>query len=806
MFGNFSEVCNRIIFLSREEAKAMRHGYIGTEHLLLGFLREGKNIEAKILTEHGVTLGWAREVVSQSTGIGDTDVHVFSYSQKTKKIFEMAVNDARRNNSKVVAPKNLMLAMLNEGSGLALLALEKMGINLRSFAGELIRREEESLRSHPVFDAQSKPYLSRYGSDLTELCEKGKIDPVIGRDKEIKRLFQILGRRKKNNPVLIGEPGVGKTAIAEGLAEKILSGNVPSSMRGMRIIALDLPSLVAGAKYRGDFEERMKQIIEELKHESGVILFIDELHMIIGAGSSEGSVDASNILKPALSRGEIQVIGATTTNEYRKYVERDAALERRFQPVNVEEPSVEDTISIIEGLKAAYEEHHHLTIEDEAVRAAAELSKRYINDRFLPDKAVDLIDEAASRSRIESRMFPEKIKVLSTEKHKLEREKLRAAENQEFERAAALRDRTRELEDELEKAEDEWTKELEEKRISIGYDEIAQVVSEWSGVPVTRLTEEESERLLHLEEILHKKVVGQDQAVKALSKAIRRSRVGLKDPRKPIGSFIFVGPTGVGKTYLAKALAEALFGDEQAMIRIDMSEYMEKHSVAKLIGSPPGYVGFDEGGQLTESVRKRQYAVLLFDEIEKAHSDVFNALLQILDDGRLTDSKGRTVNFKNTVIIMTSNAGTKEIRKQNSIGFQTGESENKKEYDKMKEKVKEALKETFSPEFLNRVDESIVFYHLDEKNNREIVELMAVELKKRLEGLGVFISLTDKLKKHLTEKGFDKVYGARPLSKTIREVIEDPLAEAILSGEIEREKKYKLDIDLRSSKLKYIEE
>lgn len=628
--------------------------------------------------------------------------------------------------------------------------------------------------------------IDKYGTDLNQRAKEGKLDPVIGREDVIERVIQILSRRTKNNPCLIGEPGVGKTAIAEGLAQEIVKGNVPETLKEKRVITLDMSGMVAGAKYRGEFEERLKNAIDEIKADGNIILFIDELHTIIGAGAAEGAIDASNILKPTLARGELQVVGATTLDEYKKHIEKDAALERRFQPVTVEEPSVEDTIKILKGLRDKYEAHHKVAITDEAIEAAAKLSHRYISDRFLPDKAIDLIDEAASRTRLKSSTAPKGLKEIEERINEIKTEKKAAINNQDFEKAASFRDEEKSLTDELDKKKKLWaTKNSKDSKI--GYEEIADVVSQWTGIPVKKLQGTESERLLNMEEILHKRVVGQEQAVEALSKAIRRSRVGLKDPKKPIGSFIFLGPTGVGKTELSKALAEAMFGDENAMIRVDMSEYMEKHSVSKLVGSPPGYVGFDEGGQLTEKIRRKPYSVVLFDEIEKAHPDVFNILLQILDDGRLTDAKGRTVDFKNTIIIMTSNVGASTIKKQRTLGFSSNATDKEKsEYEKMKENVLDELKKTFRPEFLNRIDEIIVFHALNKENIKSIVSLMIDNLSKRLEHMDIKIEVDDKAKELLAEEGFDPLFGARPLQREIRRKIEDRLSEELLKGTIQK--------------------
>lgn len=804
MFGRYTEKAQKAILLSQEEAKRLKHNYVGTEHILLGLIAEGEGVAAQALSQYKITIEKAREEVIKAIGKGEYDADILGFTPRTKRIFELGFIEARNLGHNYVGTEHLLLGLLSEGEGVAVVVLERMGVDIEKL-GELVISmvTDSSQKQNPNSENQNKstPNLSKYSIDLNKMAEAGEIDPVIGRTKEIERVIQVLSRRTKNNPVLIGEPGVGKTAIAEGLAQKIVEGQVPEIIRDKRVFTLDLPGMIAGAKYRGEFEERLKSVMKELKEAGNVILFIDELHTIVGAGAAEGAIDASNILKPVLARGELQVIGATTIDEYRKYIEKDSALERRLQTIMVEEPNVEDTIKILEGLRDRYEAHHRVKITDEALKAAAELSSRYITDRFLPDKAIDLIDEAASMIRINSYVAPDELKSLEEKLEELSKEKEEAINTQNFEKAASIRDKERKIKEELENNKVKWEQEKQVSSMTVGYDEIAKVVSNWTGVPVTKMTTEESERLLNLENILHQKVIGQDQAVEAVSNAVRRSRVGLKDPKKPVGSFIFVGPTGVGKTYLAKALAEALFGDEDAMIRIDMSEYMEKHSVSRLVGSPPGYVGYDEGGQLTEAVRRKPYAVVLFDEIEKAHPDVFNMLLQILDDGRLTDSKGRTVDFKNTVIIMTSNVGATSIRKQNVLGFSTQIDENKEEYERMKETITEELKRTFRPEFLNRLDEVIVFHSLEEKHVKEIVDIMIKDLEKRLNKLNVNIKVSEKTKEHITSKGFDPVFGARPLERTIRRMIEDELAEEILRGNVSKEEEINIDYDPDKDKL-----
>lgn len=805
MFGRFTERAQKAILLAQEEAKKLRHNYVGTEHLLLGLIAENTGVGALSLKEFGVTLEKAREEVEKAIGKGEHESDIVGFTPRTKRIFELSLLQARNLGHNYVGTEHILLGLLSEGEGVAVLILQNLGVDIQKLANRVVAMTTESVNkpgpSKQGAAGEETPNLEKYSVDLNKLAEEGGIDPVIGRNDEIQRVIQVLSRRTKNNPVLIGEPGVGKTAIAEGLAQKIVEGSIPDIVKDKRIVSLDLPGMIAGAKYRGEFEERIKSVINELTESKEVILFIDELHMIIGAGGAEGAIDASNILKPILAKGQIQIIGATTIDEYRKYIEKDSALERRLQPIMVEEPSVEDTIKILEGLRDRYEAHHGVKITDDAIRAAAELSSRYISDRFLPDKAIDLIDEAASKIRVESFIAPDDLKSLEEKLEELQKEKEEAINNQNFEKAAEIRDMERQIKEELKNKQVNWEQKKHSSNMTVSYDEIAAIVSNWTGVPVSKMTTEESERLLKLEDTLHKKVIGQEQAVKAVSSSVRRARVGLKDPKKPVGSFIFVGPTGVGKTYLAKSLSEELFGDEDAMIRIDMSEYMEKHSVSRLVGSPPGYVGYDEGGQLTEAVRRKPYSVILFDEIEKAHPDVFNILLQILDDGRLTDSKGRTVDFKNTVIIMTSNVGATSIRKQNVLGFASSKGVEKEEYEKMKETITEELKKTFRPEFLNRIDEVIVFHALKEEHVREIVDIMINDLEKRMKKLDIRIRVTDATREHISAQGFDPVYGARPLERTIRRMIEDELAEEILKGNLSKDDE--IVIDYVDNKLRF---
>ncbi len=798
MFGRFTEKAQKVILLSQEEAKRLKHNYVGTEHLLLGLIAEKEGVAGKALAEAGLDLEKARIEIKNVVGEGDYGGDILGFTPRTKRIFELGFVEARKLGHNYVSTEHLLLGLLSEGEGVAIAVIKKMGANIEDLKKKVVGMiTDSSSKAQQASPAENKktPNLAKYSIDLNKMAESGKIDPVIGRMKEIERVIQVLSRRTKNNPVLIGEPGVGKTAIAEGLAQKIVEGTAPEIIKDKRVLTLDLPGMIAGAKYRGEFEERLKSVMKELKNAGDIILFIDELHTIVGAGAAEGAIDASNILKPVLARGELQIVGATTIDEYRKHIEKDSALERRLQPIMVEEPNVEDTIKILQGLRDKYEAHHRVKITDEAIKAAAELSHRYITDRFLPDKAIDLIDEAASMIRVNSYVAPDELKDLEERLEELSKEKEEAINSQDYEKAASIRDQEKNVKKELKDNEKMWEKKKQTSNMIVKYEEIAKVVSSWTGIPVTKMTTEESERLLNLEDLLHKRVVGQGQAVQAVSNAVRRSRVGLKDPNKPVGSFIFVGPTGVGKTYLAKALAEALFGEEDAMIRIDMSEYMEKHAVSRLVGSPPGYVGYDEGGQLTEAVRKKPYAVILFDEIEKAHPDAFNMLLQILDDGRLTDSKGRTVDFKNTVIIMTSNVGAMSIKKQNVLGFSTGEDEGKEEYERMKETITEELKKTFRPEFLNRLDEVIVFHSLEEEHIGDIVEIMVNDLERRLLDIDVKIKVSEKAREFIGRKGFDPVYGARPLERTIRKVIEDQLAEEILRGKFSKEDVVNIDLE-----------
>lgn len=791
MFERFTEKAIKVIMLAQEEARRLGHNFVGTEQVLLGLIGEGTGIAAKTLKSMGVNLKDARVEVEKIIGRGSGFVAVeIPFTPRAKRVLELSWDEARQLGHNYIGTEHLLLGLIREGEGVAARVLENLGVDLNKIRSNVVKMLGESKPQTVSSGAgtgssSSKaktPSLDEFGTDLTLAAQELRLDPVIGREKEIERVIQILARRTKNNPVLLGEPGVGKTAVAEGLAIRIVNAEVPDILDGKKVIQLDMGLLVAGTKYRGEFEERLKKIMDEIRQAGNVILVIDEMHTLIGAGAAEGAIDAANILKPALSRGEIQVIGATTSDEYRKYVEKDSALERRFQPIIIEEPSIDETIQIIQGLRPKYEEHHKLNISDEAIVAAVKLSSKYVTERFLPDKAIDVLDEASSKVRLQVSSLSPEGKELDKELRALIKEKEEAIRNQEFEKASQLRDDEAEMKDKIRELSAQWREEHEANKPTVTAEQIAEVVSTMTGVPVTKLTEGESDRLLKLEEILHERVIGQSDAVISISKAIRRARVGLKSPNRPIGSFIFSGPTGVGKTELAKALAEAMFGSEDNMIRVDMSEFMEKHSTAKLIGSPPGYVGYDDGGHLSELVRKKPYSVVLFDEIEKAHPDVFNIMLQILDDGRLTDSKGRHINFKNTVIIMTSNVGASMIASQSKLGFSTAQDEKKDKYEKLKDTVMEELKKAFRPEFLNRIDDIIVFAHLSKEEIRQIVDLMLKDLFKRLEERELSIDVTDEVKDFLAQDGYSEAYGARPLRRLIQKKIEDILAEEILTN------------------------
>ena len=796
MMNRFTKKAMDALACAEEAAKELGHSYIGTEHILIGLIQEGTGVAAKILESYQVTEEKVISLVEQLINPAQpvTVEEVGGYSPTAVKVLNNSYIEARRFKSQLIGTEHILIAILKISECSATRLINTMNVNIRKMYVDLLVAmgqdsgvyKEEMLGSMTSTRGNSKtPILDQYSRDLTEMAREGKLDPVIGRQQEIGRVIQILSRRTKNNPCLIGEPGVGKTAIAEGLASQIVTGNVPETIREKRVVTLDLSGMVAGSKYRGEFEERIKGIINAVRNDGQVLLFIDEIHTIIGAGGAEGAMDASNILKPSLARGEIQIIGATTVDEYRKHIEKDAALERRFQPVMIEEPTEEESIAILKGLRKAYEEHHHVQITDSALQAAVKLSTRYINDRFLPDKAIDLIDEAASKVRLASYVQPKEIKVLENDIEALNKTKEEAIKKEAFEKAAEIKKKQERKREKMQKLLAKWERDKKNKRPEVGEDEIADIVSDWTKIPVKSLEEGEAQRLKQLESILHQRVVGQEEAVSAVSKAIRRGRVGLKDPKRPIGSFLFLGPTGVGKTELSKALAEAMFGTENAMIRVDMSEYMEKHSVSKLIGSPPGYVGYEEGGQLSEKVRRNPYSVLLFDEIEKAHPDVFNILLQVLDDGQITDAQGRRINFKNTVIIMTSNCGAENIVASKRLGFGTVENE-KESYNYMKGRVMDEVKRSFKPEFLNRIDEIIVFHPLNKSHMKNIVDIMLKDLITRSkEQMNLNLGVSEEAKEFLIEKGYDEKYGARPLRRTIQNEIEDALAEEILDGKIQ---------------------
>jgi len=802
MFERFTERAQRVLYYAQQEAQGLQHGYVGTEHILLGILKEEEGHGKKILNNMSVNINNVRELIEEYEGKGDITLHrnEIPLTPRTKRLLDLSLLEARNLNHNYISPEHILLALIRESEGVAYTILNNLGADFNRLRQDVISSlngEQPAAKGEaPKVTGEPTPSLDQHGRDLTQMAREGKLDPVIGREAETQRVLEILCRRTKNNPCLIGDPGVGKTAIAEGLAQRIVSGNIPELLKDKRVVTLDLSSLIAGSKYRGEFEERLKRVMEELRKAGNVILFIDEIHTLIGAGGAEGAIDASNILKPALARGEIQCIGATTIDEYRKHIEKDAALERRFQPITVGEPSKEEAILILKGLRDKYEAHHRVKITDEAIDAAVNLSDRYITDRYLPDKAIDLIDEAGARVRLENLTAPPNLKQIEEDLEKSSKEKEDAIRVQDFEKAASLRDKEKQLKDKLQNLKTDWKTQNEFSTHVVGEPQIAAIIAKWTHIPIEKLTEKESERLLKLEEILHKRVIGQEEAVKSIARAVRRARVGLKDPKRPIGSFIFLGPTGVGKTELSKALAEAMFGDESNMIRIDMSEYMEKHAVSRLIGSPPGYVGFDEGGQLTEKVRRHPYSVVLFDEIEKAHPDVFNILLQILEDGRLTDGKGKTVDFKNTIIIMTSNAGAATIKKQRTLGFAAAtEKESENEYERMKDSVMEDLKRSFRPEFLNRIDDIIVFHAIEEKDLQKIVNLMLRSVAERLREQDITISFDEKAEKHLAKEGYDQVYGARPLRRAITKAVEDKLSEEILKGNVKKEDKILVTVD-----------
>ena len=806
MMYKFTARAEKAIEIANDIAMELGHKYIGTEHILYGLCKEGTGIASKVLENQNITDEDILQEIEMLIGTGEAidDREALGFTPRSKRVIENAFIEARKLGSEYIGTEHLLIGIMREGDSVAVRIMMDLDIDPRKLYNEIVKvinEDESDANSNRTTDKNSgsfnsTPTLNQFGSDLTKQAREGKLDPVIGRKTEIDRVTQILSRRTKNNPCLIGEPGVGKTAVVEGLAEKIVADDVPEMLKNKRVVTLDISGMVAGAKYRGDFEERIKKCLAEVKKAGDVILFIDEIHTIVGAGSAEGAVDAANILKPLLARGEVQVIGATTLNEYRKYIEKDSALERRFSPVQVGEPTNEETIKILEGLRDKYEAHHNVKITEEAIKAAVELSVRYINDRFLPDKAIDLIDEAASRVKMKTYTMPDNIKELEEKIEAINREKEEAIRVQDFEKAATLRDKVNAEKEKLEKEKKKWQSKNSKNVMSLTEEDIAEVIASWTGIPVNKITQDENEKLKHLEETLHKRVIGQNEAVEAVSKAIRRGRVGLKDPNRPIGSFLFLGPTGVGKTELSKALAEALFGNESAMIRVDMSEYMEPHSVAKLIGSPPGYVGYDEGGQLTEKIRRKPYSVILFDEIEKAHPDVMNMLLQMLDDGRLTDAQGRTVNFKNTVIIMTSNVGARAITDKNVLGFSNnagdGKQEQEKEYETIKKDVMAELKKQFRPEFINRIDDIIVFHKLTNEDIGKIIEIMLKQVKTRLSEQEYDVEIDKSVKDLVAKKGIDANYGARPLKRAIQGIVEDKIAEAILDGKIIPHKKAKI--------------
>lgn len=797
MFGRFTERAQKVLALAQEEALRLGHNNIGTEHILLGIVREGEGIAAKALSALGLSTEKIQKEVEALIGRGQELTQTIHYTPRAKKVIELSMDEARKLGHSYVGTEHILLGLIREGEGVAARVLNNLGVSLNKARQQVLHLlgSNEAASSHQGGGSSNAntPTLDSLARDLTVVAREGSLDPVIGRGKEIQRVIEVLSRRTKNNPVLIGEPGVGKTAIAEGLAQQIVNNEVPEILRDKRVMTLDMGTVVAGTKYRGEFEDRLKKVMDEIRQAGNIILFIDELHTLIGAGGAEGAIDASNILKPSLARGELQCIGATTLDEYRKYIEKDAALERRFQPIQVDEPTLEESIQILKGLRDRYEAHHRVSISDEAIEQAVKLSDRYISDRFLPDKAIDLIDEAGSKVRLRSFTTPPNLKELEQKLESVRNEKDASVQSQEFEKAASLRDTEQRLREELEDTKKIWKEQQGKENSAVTVEDIAMVVSSWTGVPVSKLAQEETERLLNMEEILHSRVIGQEEAVKAVAKAVRRARAGLKDPKRPIGSFIFLGPTGVGKTELARALAESIFGDEDAMIRIDMSEYMEKHSTSRLVGSPPGYVGYEEGGQLTEKVRRKPYSVVLLDEIEKAHPDVFNILLQVLEDGRLTDSKGRTVDFRNTILIMTSNVGADTLKRSKHLGF-TVEAEGQ-DYKDMKGKVMAEMKRAFRPEFLNRIDEIIVFHSLEKPHLAEIVKLMADQLTRRLKEQEIDLELTKEAIDKIAEEGFDPEYGARPLRRAIQKHIEDRLSEELLKGVVQKGQKVTLDVD-----------
>ena len=800
MIYKFTNKAKKVIEIANDISVQLGHNYIGTEHILYGLVKEGNGIAAKVLNNKGITEEKVRVKIEEILGIGREIKETLGFTPRTKKVLENAFLEAKRIGYNYIGTEHLLLAIMKEGDCVAVRIITELDVEISKIYNEIAKviNEEESDREIKKDLERGKgsysltPTLNQFGEDITLQAEDGKFDNIIGREKEIERIIQVLSRRTKNNPCLIGEPGVGKTAIVEGLAEKIVLGEVPESLKNKRIMSMDISGMVAGAKYRGDFEERIKKVLNEVKKVEDVLLFIDEIHTIVGAGAAEGAIDAANILKPLLARGEIQLIGATTIEEYRKYIEKDSALERRFSPIHVDEPTEKETIEIIKGIRDKYEAHHNVKITDEAINSAVTLSVRYITDRFLPDKAIDLIDEAASQVRMKIFTEPDEIKTLEEKLEIISKEKEEAIYNQEFEKAAKLRDSEQQTREKLDEESNKWKKTKHKDITEIGEENIAEIISKWTGIPAQRLTEDENQKLQHLEDKLHERVIGQNEAVKAVAKAIRRGRVGLKDPKRPIGSFLFLGPTGVGKTELSKALSEILFDNKNSMIRLDMSEYMEAHSVSKLIGSPPGYVGYDGGGQLTEKIRRKPYSVVLFDEIEKAHPDVMNILLQILEDGHLTDSQGREVDFKNTVIIMTSNLGARHITDKKLLGF--GNNESEKEYEEIKKEVIKELRQELRPEFINRIDEIIVFHKLNKNDIENIAQIMLKQVEERLQKQKYIVEIDDGVIKTIVEKGFDSNFGARPLRRTIQNLVEDRISEEILAGNLKKNEKWILKI------------
>lgn len=807
MTYKFTNRAKKAIELANEAAIELGHNYIGTEHVLYGLTKEGSGVASKVLGNQEVTPDGVIDKIVELIGQEEPITETLGFTPRTKRVIENAFIEARKLGYNYIGTEHLLIGILREGDCIAARILLELNVNIPRLYNEIVKvinegedlqgEERDGNTERKTGSYNQTTTLNQFGEDLTKKATEGKLDPIIGRKEEIERVIQILSRRTKNNPCLIGEPGVGKTAVVEGLAQKIVAGDVPEILKDKRVVSMDISGMVAGAKYRGDFEERIKKALAEVKKAGDIILFIDEMHTIVGAGAAEGAIDAANILKPMLARGEIQLVGATTLNEYRKYIEKDAALERRFSPVNVNEPSEKDTIKILKGIRDKYEAHHGVKITDEAIEAAVTMSVRYINDRFLPDKAIDLIDEAASKAKLKTFTEPDSLKELEEKMEEAQKDKEEAVRTQKFEKAATLRDKEKELKEKYEKEQKKWKNKNTKQVTDIAEENIAEVISNWTGIPASKITEDENVRLKNLEKNLHERVIGQNEAVEAVAKAIRRGRVGLKDPKRPIGSFLFLGPTGVGKTELSKALAESLFGDENAMIRVDMSEFMEPHSVSKLIGSPPGYVGFDEGGQLTEKIRRKPYSVILFDEIEKAHPDVMNMLLQILEDGRLTDSQGRTVNFKNTVIIMTSNIGARLITDKKALGFsqvRSAEEDAKKEYEETKREVMDTLKRELRPEFINRIDEIIVFHKLTDTEISEIIDIMLKEVTNRLALQRIKVELEPEVKELIASKGIDKNFGARPLRRTIQSMLEDKLAEEILDGNLKKNKLTKVGV------------